>query len=104
VDVAGWRRAEAQHEPGVAPVLLARGQVAVADRRLAVWVRDHQYLGASDNSEPSMALMLPWEVDHGAEFPYFGKGEAATRLMGFMKRLKQRVAADAEMSQWVRWR
>jgi len=48
-------------------------------------------LGASDDGEPSMALMLLWEVDHGAEFPYFGEGAAATRLMGFTKRLKRRT-------------
>jgi len=54
VDVAGWRRAQAEHEPGASPVLLAREQAAVADRRLVAWVRDHRCLGRR------MTVSLRW--------------------------------------------
>jgi hypothetical protein len=48
-----------------------------------------------------MALLLLWEVDHGREFPRQGGDGPSAALLGFTRRLKQRVAADAELSQWL---
>jgi len=98
LDVAGWRMAQAEHDPGAAPVFLARGRAAVEDRRLEACVQGNRYMGASADGETLMALMLLWEVDLGAELPYFCEWLEATSSIGFAKRLKRRVAADAELS------
>ena len=48
-----------------------------------------------------MALLLLWEVDHGREFPRQGGDGPTAALLGFTRRLKQRVGADPELSQWL---
>jgi len=98
MDFAGWRRAQAEHEPGAAPVFLARGRSVFEDRGLEACVRYNRCLGASADGETLMEMMLLWEVDLGAELPYFCEWLEAKRSIGFAKRLKRHEAADAELS------
>ena len=76
-----------------------RGQV---DAELAGWLRQHRYLQPVDVSkgEPSMALMLLWEVEHGRSFPTEGT-DTASGLAGFTRRLLRRVALDEDLTLWL---
>ena len=47
--------------------------------------------------------MLLWEVDHQRAFPSQGGEGFSGALTGFTKRLQERVAKDAEVSQWLVW-
>ena len=48
-----------------------------------------------------MALLLLWEVDHGQPFPSLARDNQASRLAGFTRRLKDRVARDEELKEWL---
>jgi hypothetical protein len=79
--------------------------MAEVDLHVAAWVRDHRYLVPAelDVGESGMALLILWEVDHGIPFPSTGGAGNSQLLVGFTKRLQRRVAADAELSQWLCW-
>ena len=48
-----------------------------------------------------MALLILWEVDHGCSFPSRAGGSQASRLTGFTRRLKEKVARDEELREWL---
>jgi hypothetical protein len=48
-----------------------------------------------------MALLLLWEVEHGCPFPSLAGDSQASRLTGFTRRLKDRVARDDELKEWL---
>jgi len=61
---------------------------------LGEWVRQHQYLTAAEEggSEPSAALLLLWELDHGRQFP--GRELWEDRLRAFTRRFKRQLAKE----------
>jgi len=69
------------------------------------WIKQHRHLWAVsvDQGEPSVALLLFWEADHGAPYPS-KTGVLVRRLMAFTKRLKEPVAADSELQSWLECR
>jgi hypothetical protein len=103
VDVVAWRRRVVLEEQySVAPQRL-RNQMATVDADLALWLRQHPHLQAAepDAGESGMALLLLWEIDHGAPFPSAGSADRSVALMGFTKRLLRRVQADPELRGWL---
>ena len=88
-----------------APVPRLRQQMAAADSGLSTWVKHHPYLVASDvgQGESGMALLLLWEVDHQQAYPSVGGEGLSGALMGFSKRLQERVMRDPEL-QWLEWK
>jgi hypothetical protein len=76
------------------------------DTDLAAWVRLHCHLRPTEveNGESGMALLILWEVEHGEPFPCQGGSSCAAVLLGFTRRLKRRVAADAALSAWMETR
>ena len=106
VDAAAWRRAVEAAEARAGPVPRLRQQMAAADAGLVKWIKEHRWLvpTAAELGESGMALLLLWEVDHQQSYPNHG-GEAMTgALVGFTKRLQERVEADPELSQWLNWK
>ena len=55
------------------------------------------------SGEPSVALLLLWEADHGTEFPSRAV-DITGRLSTFTKRLKDAVAVDIELQRWLEWK
>ena len=84
-------------------VMNSRGVMARADAQLAFWIRQHVHLVPAEVSrgESSMALLILWEVDHGQNFPTQAENTPASRLLGFTRRLKRQVSADAELREWL---
>ena len=113
VSVAEFRALE-QAAPIVAPLVRphapARTRELVAHRRMAgltlpEWIKQHRCLKACAmaSGEPSVALLLLWEADHGTEFPSRAV-DITGRLSTFTKRLKDAVAVDAELQRWLDWK
>ena len=106
MDAAAWRRAVEAAEAHAGPVLRLRHQMAEVDAGLVSWIKEHPWLvpTAVESGESGMALLLLWEVDHQQPYPSHG-GEAITgALVGFTRRLQERVEADPELSQWLVWK
>jgi hypothetical protein len=79
--------------------------MSLADAGLVEWVKGHHHLvpSAVEAGESGMALLILWEVDHQRAYPSHG-GEALTgALIGFTKRLQEKVTKDPELSQWLTW-
>ena len=78
----------------------------MADSGLANWVKQHRHLvpTAVETGESGMALLLLWEVDHRQPYPCAGGDGLSGALLGFTKRLQDRVKKDAELSQWLVWK
>ena len=74
------------------------GQV---DKELAPWFKHHRFLAPCEipQGESSLALLILWEVDHGFAYPFCNG--SYSKLLGFTRRLKTRVAADLELREWV---
>jgi hypothetical protein len=105
-DVTAWRQSVEAAEAYAAPVPRLRQQMAAADAGLALWVKQHRYLlpSAVETGESGMALLLLWEVDHQQSYPSTGGVGLSGALLGFTRRLQDRVMKDAELSQWLVWR
>ena len=92
------------------PLQRRRGTEESAERRaaeqgLAVWLRQHPHIGRCpvEMGEPSPALLLLWEADHGRPYP----SDATTtrgRLTTFSKRLAEAVEAHEDLQAWVQSR
>ena len=98
LDAEAWRRSmEAAEERAPRSSLPAR--MADADAGLADWIRKHAFLRPvpEEQGESLMALLILWEVDHGCPFPSRAGDSQASRLTGFTRRLKDRVARDEEL-------
>jgi hypothetical protein len=105
VDLDVWRRRVEDAEAYAVPVPGLRQQLRQAVVDLAAWVRNHRYLVLVDlaRGEPTIALLLLWEVDHGQPFPTQGAGERSDVLARFTTRLKAKVAQDAELRTWLQF-
>ena len=106
VDVEVWRQKVEAAEAHSAPVPRLRQQMAGADAGLAVWIKEHRYLVPTDveSGESGMALLMLWEVDHQQAYPSHGGEGLSGALVGFSKRLQERIARDSELSQWLVWK
>jgi hypothetical protein len=113
LSAADLRRLErAPPPPPVPPPPLRRqrnaaeqAQRRAAEQGLAAWLRQHPHLGRCtiELGEPSPALLLLWEVDHGRPYP----SDATTtrgRLTTFSKRLTEAVDAHEDLQAWVQSR
>jgi hypothetical protein len=106
--VADYRAAESLPALSARPVVkskYSRGTVAPrqeATLSLPAWIKQHKFLRAApvERGEPSVALLLLWEADHGKPFPC-RTNELAGRLTTFSKQLKDAVALDAALSAWL---
>ena len=103
LDVETWRAGVQESERFALPVARLRDQRVASNAGLVEWVRQHRHLAPAEHAdgESGMALLLLWEVDHGREFPRQGGDGSSAALLGFTRRLKQRVGADPELSQWL---
>eukprot|EP00667_Euglena_gracilis_P022592 EG_transcript_25222 len=107
VDVDRWRQS-AEATESLHPALPLHHRMASVDETLAAWVRHlrtHQFLKPvpEERGECSMALLLLWEVEHGATFPtQAGQGISST-LIGFTRRLQLRVRRDPDLD-WLTWK
>ena len=74
--------------------------MAEADARLVPWVKGHRYLVPTnvEAGESGMVLLLLWEVDHQQAYPsQGGEGGLSGALLGFSKRLQDRISKDTEL-------
>ena len=55
---------------------------------------------AVEQGEPSIALLLLWETDHGKPYPSQAV-ELVGRMSTFTKRLQDAAAADHALSHWL---
>ena len=101
LDVVAWRADQLEKERYAVPTTNLREQAKMVNAELAEWLRGHRYLKPDDDGEASAALLLLWEVDHGVLFPTKVGAELPSRLASFTSRLKNRVAADAELRGWL---
>ena len=109
--VADYRAAESHPAPPATPPVRARGSHATVAPRVEVtlalpaWVKQHKFLRAAPlaHGEPSVALLLLWESDHGKLFPC-RTTDLAGRLTTFSKQLQDAVAVDPELSHWLEHR
>ena len=87
--------------PRVTSAQLA-AQKRAAELNLPRWIKAHRFLQAVpvEQGEPSVALLLLWEADHGQHYPSQAV-ELVGRLSTFTKRLKDAVTADSELSAWL---
>jgi hypothetical protein len=85
--------------------IATRRQSRSATLQLADWIKTHRFLRAVplEQGEPSVALLLLWEADHGISFPSRAV-EFSKRLSTFAKRLSEAVAADDELRSWLETR
>ena len=105
--VADLRHAERHPAPPPKPPARRPGNAAAAagleaGRVLHTWVKHHRHLRAVPiaDGEPTVALMLLWEADHGKTFPCRAV-DFVRRLGIFAKKFSEAVAADAELSEWL---
>jgi hypothetical protein len=98
-----WRKHMETLEACHPRVMNSRGVMARADAQLASWIRLHPHLAPVEatDGESSMALLILWEVDHGQSFPSQANDNPTNVLLGFTKRLKRQVSADAELKGWL---
>ena len=106
VDVVAWRRSVEAAEAHSVPVPRLREQMVAADQGLAAWVRQHRYLvpSAVELGESGMALLVLWEVDHRHPYPGQGGDGLSAALVGFTRRLQERVGKDDELRHWLVWK
>jgi len=73
--------------------------------KLHVWIKQHRHLRAVDVDcgEPSVALLLLWELEHNTRFPCRTPGLSA-RVGLFTKTLSDVVTADSELRTWLHHR
>ena len=102
-DVVAWRRRVESREAYQVPSTPTRDVMSAADAGLAAWLRGHRHLRPVEPAagESGMALLLLWEVDHNQPYPTRGSSTPAALLLGFTRRLKRRVDADPELSNWM---
>ena len=79
-----------------------RNQVAAVNAGLAEWICNHRYLVPTEAAagESGMALLIMWEVDHDRAFPSEGGDGLTAGLVGFTRRLLERVARDPRL-EWL---
>ena len=72
---------------------------------LHVWIKQHRHLRAVDVDcgEPSVALLLLWEIEHNTRFPCRAPALSA-RVGLFTKTLIDAVTADSELRTWLHHR
>ena len=101
-----WRQRVEASEAHCVVVPRLREQMAGADAGLAVWIKEHRYLVPTDveSGESGMALLMLWEVDHQQAYPSKGAEGLSGALVGFSKRLQERISRDSELSQWLVWK
>ena len=106
VDVVAWRRSVEAAEAHSVPVPRLREQMVAADQGLAAWVKQHRYLvpSAVELGESGMALLVLWEVDHRHPYPGQGGDGLSAALVGFTRRLQERVGKDDELRHWLVWK
>lgn len=77
--------------------------MVAATSGLADWLRGHGSLTPVpvEKGESGMALLILWEVDHGCSFPTLAGDSSSQRLLGFTRRLKDRVGRDSELREWL---
>lgn len=101
-DTAAWCRrqllAEAAH-----PTQHMVISVSDIHAGLAPWLRGHRHLKpiAGEHGETSMALLIPWEVDHGQPFPSTAGGCESALVPGFTHQLQHQVEHDDELTAWL---
>ena len=82
------------------PVLRSQAPRPLQEAGLSLpeWIKQHRFLKACvvASGEPSVALLLLWEADHGSLYPSRAV-DTTGRLSTFTKRLKDAVAVDAEL-------
>ena len=102
VDVDAWRRQQESVESRAAPMPRLRNQVAAVNAGLAGWICNHRYLVPTEAAagESGMALLIMWEVDHDRAFPSEGGDGLTAGLVGFTRRLLERVARDPRL-EWL---
>ena len=105
-DVEAWRKARESSEAFAAPVPRLREQMSAADGGLVRWIKDHKHLVPTEveKGESGMALLMLWEVDHQRSYPSVGGEGLSGALMGFSKRLQDRISKDTELNQWMVWK
>ena len=82
-----------------------QAQRRTAEQGLAAWLRQHQHIGrcSIEMGEPSAALLLLWEGDHGRPYPSDATSTRG-RLTTFSKRLMEAVDAHEDLQAWVQSR
>ena len=103
--VADLRYAERRPDLPSSPPVRRPGNAAAAAGIAAglvmhTWIKHHRHLRAVPitDGEPTVALLLLWEADHGQHFPC--RATILFRRLGvFAKKFADAVAADAELSQ-----
>ena len=101
-DIHRWRQRVAAAEQYQTPQLRPHQLTATQDPHLHLWVHGHRHLAPTDNVrewEPSAALLLLWEVDHGQAWPTTASQRSGA-LAGLTKRLTQQVLKDDELKLW----
>ena len=103
LDAEAWKSAVLVAEQFAVPTVRTRERMAQSNAGLVEWVRNHRHLAPADKDtgESGMALLILWEVDHGCPFPRHGGDGPSAALLGFTRRLKSRVLADAELCEWL---
>ena len=106
VDAVAWRRAVEAAEARSGPTPRLRTQMTAADAGLVEWIKHHRYLvpATAGAGESGMALLLLWEVDHQQPYPSQGGDGLTGALIGFSRRLQDKVAKDPELAEWLVWR
>ena len=91
----------------VQPTLTApRNQVAREKRKavleLPKWIKEHKFLRAVpvEQGEPSVALLLLWEADHGKAYPSRAV-ELVGRVSTFTAAVHDAVGVDNELPRWL---
>ena len=88
---------------------LAKKEAVARQRKcsmeLHVWIKQHRHLRAVDVDcgEPSVALLLLWEIEHNTRFPCRAPALSA-RVGLFTKTLIDAVTADSELRTWLHHR
>lgn len=101
-DISLWRRRVCEAERHQTPQLRPHQLTARQDPHLNLWIRNHQHLVQKDDVaewEPSIALLILWEVDHGQAWPTTA-AQRSGALAGFTKRLSQQASRDDELKLW----
>ena len=102
LDAEAWQRSVQLAEDRT-PARSLQSHMTEVDAGLAEWVRNHAFLRPVpvEEGESGMALLFLWEVDHGCPFPSMAGASRAALLTGFTRRLKERVARDDELKEWL---
>ena len=105
--VAELRVAERQPAAPAQPMpVTPRNQVAREKRKavleLPKWIKEHKFLRAVpvEQGEPSVALLMLWETDHGKSYPSRAV-ELVGRVSTFTAAVHDAVGVDNELSRWL---